>query len=104
VPGGGCVWKSECSKHSDCALGVDLRQCCSGWRGFPRNLIPADRCLYVPGDDQTDCADRCLTPKCKHWPPASYPQDMIYGPSPYCWKSKTTPPELGLRTCGLGPV
>lgn len=75
VPGGGCVWQSECDGDADCTAAVDARQCCSCGAAYPKSLVAKEVCLhdyYVNHPPPAHCNSKaCAGVKCKPCPGAA---------------------------------
>lgn len=99
VPGGGCVFVSECKSSAECAVATDVRTCCACPEGYPRSLMTKDPCL-VPYGDGPKAGPQCPNPNL-----CGQACGACLGPSEYplpiCKKS---PKDATLMTCQIDKI
>lgn len=99
VPGGGCVFVSECELSSECGVATDVRQCCGCPEGYPRTMMAKDPCL-VPYGDGPKAGPPCPNPN-----PCAQACGSCFGPSEYPLPScKKSPEDAKLLTCQIDKI
>ena len=99
VPGGGCLFVSECGTSSQCGVATDVRKCCGCPEGFPRTMMSGDSCL-VPYGDGPKAGPPCPNPNlCAQACGACYSPGEY--PLPSCKKS---PVDAKLLTCQIEKI
>ncbi len=99
VPGGGCVFVSECATSAECGVATDVRQCCGCPEGYPRSMMSKDPCL-VPYGDGPKAGPPCPNPNL-----CGQACQACFGPSEYPLPScKKSPEDAKLLTCQIQKI
>ena len=99
VPGGGCVFVSECQNSTQCGVATDVRVCCGCPEGYPRSMMTKDPCL-VPYGDGPKAGPTCPNPNL-----CGMACEACFGPSEYPLPScKKSPQDAKLLTCQIQKI